>query len=184
MVAHAEVVVDRARFWSMIQAAKTISGRKLEQQTDLLEEQLRGLPPSEIVSVQRILEELHAESWRIDLWGAAFTIDPKIRNEDRFFAFRGWLVGQGQHVYTAAVAEPDSLADYADLQTDWPQGSGLPWFWGEGIWCVALEAYEDLTGGDIPGLHGWPGTLVGEWWDHEAELRRRYPRLWARFRRD
>jgi hypothetical protein len=76
-------------------------------------------------------------------------------------------------------------ADDADLRTDWPPGARLPWFWGEGLWTVALDAYQDRTGEEIPGLAGWPGGLAGNWWaaeDNEADLRRRCPRLWARFR--
>jgi Protein of unknown function (DUF4240) len=177
--------MDRPQFWAMMQTAKATSGRDIQRQTTLLEQKLRGLPLTQIVGFQRILEELHAESRRVALWGAALTIDPDIWTEDRFFAFRGWLIAQGQHVYEAAVADPDSLADYADLRTDWPPGSPFPWYWGEGLWSVALNAYGDRTGEEIPELAGWPGELIGNWWaveEDRADLQRRYPRLWARFR--
>jgi hypothetical protein len=179
--------MDRAQFWSMIQAAKAASGRDIERQAARLEQELRRLPLAAIVGFHRILEQLHAQSNRVERWGAAETIDPDVwsGSEDRFFAFRGWLVAQGQQVCEAAIADPESLADYADLRTDWPPGALLPWFWGEALWVVALEAYENRTGGEMPGLAGWPGTLLGDWWppeDDDADLRRRHPRLWARFR--
>ncbi len=96
--------------------------------------------------------------------------------------FRGWLVAQGREVYDAAIAAPDSLVDCPELGDDLP--------WGEELWGVAMEAYTDRTGDEMPGLSGWPGQLIEEdaespWRSPEQvsrELRRRYPRLWARFR--
>ena len=56
----------------------------------------------------------------------------------------------------------------------------------EDILGVAYRAYEALTGQEftveVPGRHPWPGFPdLGEDWDFDdaAEMRARYPRLWA-----
>jgi Protein of unknown function (DUF4240) len=98
-------------------------------------------------------------------------------SEDCFFAFRGWLIGRGRQVYEAALADPDSLADCAEL------GDQPPWC--EPLWGVAMAAYVARTGKEMPGLAGWPEPPLDPWWPWErweAELGRRYPRLWARCR--
>jgi hypothetical protein len=77
---------------------------------------------------------VHAESFRADLWDAAMVInqwesnDKFFCSEDTFFGFRGWLVAQGHQVYDAAIADPDSLADYPELGDDLPW-SETPWGW-------------------------------------------------------
>jgi Protein of unknown function (DUF4240) len=180
--------MERARFWSLVEAAKEASGGDVQRQAALLVEQLGQLPLSDIIEFHHTLETLHAESLRADLWDAAAVInqwdssDRLFCSEDRFFIFRGWLVAQGRQVYQASIADPDSLADCPELGDDLP--------WGEWLWGVAMEAYTDRTGEEMPGLRGWPGQLIEEdagspWRSPEqvnSELRRRYPRLWARFR--
>jgi hypothetical protein len=164
----------------MVETAKAASGGDFQRQVALLEQRLRGLPLPEIVGFHQILDELHAESFGRELWGAAAAIEPC--SEDAFFAFRGWLIAQGRHIYDAAVADPDSLADLAELRGDRPRFERLPW--GEALWGVAMSAYEARTGEEIPGLCGWSSRPFEGWWpfeQHEAELQRRYPRLWARF---
>lgn len=158
------------------------------RQAALLVEQLRQLPLSDIIEFHHTLEALHAESLRADLWDAAAVFnqwnssDRFFCSEDRFFIFRGWLVAQGHQVYQAAVADPDSLADCPELGNDLPGVNGCG--------GVAMEACTDRTGEEVSGLRGWPGELIEEdagspWRSPEqvtSQLRRRYPRLWARFR--
>jgi hypothetical protein len=51
-----------------------------------------------------------------------------------------------------------------------------------------MTVYEQRTGEELPGLEGWSGDLIGGeealglLWNDPEGLRRRYPRLWARFR--
>ena len=178
--------MERTRFWSMVEAAKQASGGDVQRQAALLVERLAQLPLSEIVGFQRALEALQAESLRAGLWDAAAVInqwesnDEFFCSEDRFFIFRGWLVAQGRQVYDAAIADPDSLADYPELGDDLPGG--------EELWGVAVDAYAERTGEEMPGLAGWPGELIDDgaslWRSQHGrrELPRRHPRLWARFR--
>ena len=57
-------------------------------------------------------------------------------------------MAQGQQVYQAAITDPDSLADLPELGNDPP--------WGEWLWGEAMKADTDRTGGEMPGLRGWP----------------------------
>jgi hypothetical protein len=169
--------MDRDQLWSMIGAARQASGGDVEQQAAVLKEQLRRLPLAEVIGFQRILEALQAESFSVELWGAAEAIVDMV-SEDHFFGFRGWLIAQGQVAYQAAVADPDSLADLPGLHADEEM---LPWC--EAIWFVAAEVHEERTGSELPQAC-WTTELIGSWWpydQHHEQLRRRYPCLWARF---
>jgi Protein of unknown function (DUF4240) len=171
--------MDRDQFWSMIETARQAGGGDVEHQAQLLKEQLHRLPLAEVVGFQRVLEDLQAESFSVELWGAAEAIVDMV-SEDHFFEFRGWLVAQGQGAFQAAVADPDSLADLPGLRAD---EAMLPW--GEEVWFVASKVHEERTGGELPPEACWTTELLGSWWpydQHQEELRRRYPRLWARFR--
>jgi hypothetical protein len=167
--------MERTQVWAMIEGAKRDSAGDAERQTILLEDRIGGLPLEEIIGFQRVLVQLEAESFRVDLWGAAEVISHHC-SEDAFFAFRGWLLGQGRQAFEAALADPDSLADFDQL------AEGLPG--EERCWFIALHAYESRTGEELPDA-GWSGEMIGEWWPwerNEIELPRRYPRLWARFK--
>ena len=89
-------------------------------------------------------------------------------------------VERSRHRYGAAIADPDSLADDPELDATLP--------WGKGIWRVATTVYAQRADEEMPGLEPWSGELIGglealhSLWGDEQELRRRYPRLWARFR--
>jgi hypothetical protein len=156
------------------------------RQVELLAARLGDLPLSEVVDFHRVVEELEADSFRVDLWGAALVIhrmgpvDDFWCSEDTLFGFREWLVEQGRLVYEAAIADPDSLADNPELDDSLP--------WGKGTWGVAMTVYEQRTGEELPGLEGWSGELIGgleslhSLWNDPEELRRRDPRLWVRFR--
>ena len=57
--------------------------------------------------------------------------------------------------------------------------------WGEAMWFVADEVHEERTGDQVPPELGLYTELIGSWWpydQHQEQLHRRYPRLWARFR--
>jgi hypothetical protein len=121
------MVMERARFWSMVEAAKEASGGDVRRQAALLIARLRQLPLLEIVEFQRTLQAVHAQSFRADLWDAAAIITQWESNDKFFcsedsFMFRGWLVAQGRQIYDAAIADPDSLADYPELGDDLPGG--------------------------------------------------------------
>lgn len=171
--------MDRDQFWSMLETARQASGGDVQQQAAALKAELRRLPLAEVIGFQQNLDQLQAESFSVQLWGAAEAIVDQV-SEDHFFGFRGWLIGQGQRTYEAALADPDSLADLPELCAR--EGMLLPW--GEAMWFVAVEVHQERTGGEPPPEMCGITELIGSWWpydQHHEQLRRRYPRLWARF---
>jgi hypothetical protein len=182
--------VDREQFWALVEATR---GGGCRQHAAQLQAQLRTLPATEIVAFQRIYDDLMAESYRWDLWGAAYLADGGC-SDDGFDYFRGWLLGQGRATWEAVLRDPDSLASHPLLQDrDWRLGWDR--FECEDLVGVAFYAYEALTGQDVyqavraqelPAAAGerWVRQPAGEDWDFDDldQMRSRYPRLWSRVR--
>ena len=105
--------MDREQFWTLVEST---SGGGCEQHAQRLEAELCRLPPAEILAFGRIQHHLLADSYRWDLWGAAFLIQAGC-GDNGFENFRGgWLLGQGQAVFEAALRDPDSLAEHPQIQ--------------------------------------------------------------------
>jgi hypothetical protein len=157
-------------FWQLI--STTISPEALEE-ADLskLEAALAGMSAEEIASFNEHFSMLHATSYGWPIWGAAYIINGGC-SDDGFDYFRGWLIGKGREAFEAAMADPDSLVDYAEDEVEC-----------EDLLSVAWQAYKDKTSEDrLPATsHSFPE--LGESWDFddEAEMRKRYPRLCEKF---
>jgi Protein of unknown function (DUF4240) len=153
--------MTRERFWSVVEEARGDAGT--------LEDALSALDPAEIASFQAHFDELFAQAYRWDLWGAAYVIEGGC-SDDGFMDFRYALVALGRQRFEAALRDPDSLAD-ADVVSD------------EDLGYAALRAYEAATGEapDRPTAH--PEEPAGEEWDFDDadEVRTRLPRLAARY---
>ena len=87
--------MDRDQCWSMIETARQASGGDVQQQAAVLKAELRRLPLAEVIGFQQNLEDLQAESFSVELWGAAEAIVDEV-SEDHFYGFRGWLIAQGE----------------------------------------------------------------------------------------
>jgi hypothetical protein len=94
----------------------------------------------------------------------------------RLASFLGWLVAQGRPVFDRALTDPDSLA--AVVSAD-DEGE----FDGEDLLSVAWDAYEQATGDELPAGPTVQRPELGPAWDFDddAEMRRRYPQLTAKF---
>ena len=148
----------------------------MERQAQDLEDLLNALKPQEVVAFRDRLFELLERAYSWDLWGAAAVISHGA-SEDRFADFRNWLVSMGESVYSQAIADSQSLADSAS-------GPGIEDFAFEGFSSIPARVYTKLIGGEMP-KYGGPRrrTPRGKRWsDQEDGLKRRYPRLWAKFR--
>ncbi|GIG41074.1 DUF4240 domain-containing protein [Cellulomonas phragmiteti] len=153
--------------------------------TDLLVE--RG--PEVTLEADAAYDQVVAGAYGNRLWGAAYLIGGGC-SDDGFDYFLGWLVAQGRAVLEAAVADPDSLADVVDADTEAES---------EDMLAAAWDAYERLTGEEPPTAEEDPTdddpTSAGaaapedpdtpaddEWdFDDDDEMRARYPRLAALF---
>lgn len=167
--------MDRDTFWALVDRTRAATDGDPDAQEEALREALGQMPPAEIVDFERHASALLAESYRMRLWGAAYLINGGC-SDDGFDYFRGWLVAQGRAVYEAALADPDTLADHPGL------GDGDVEL--EGLWYVAQQEYERLTGGEMPELEQ-PEVADEEAFDLDFDdddgMRAQYPRLSARF---
>jgi hypothetical protein len=136
----------------------------------------------------RIFGEVVNRAYDWNLWGAAYLIEGGC-SDDGFEYFRRWLISMGREVYEAALRDPESLADVAgqpgiefdDLGTEF-----------EEFGYVAYEVYEEKTGRELvddiqplssPGPSARSREPAGYGWDFddEDEVRRRFPKLMAKF---
>jgi len=173
-------VLDREQFWRLIEDSKENSEGDLETQLEWLRNRLSRLTVSEIISFEEHLVELLYESYRTDLWGAAFIINGGC-SDDAFDYFRGWLIAQGREVYQKALENPDNLVDFAQPDIEC-----------EEIRYLATEVYEERTGKDDLAEEitiTSPYELKGDFseWDNgsgdvdKEKAKRLYPRLYRRF---
>lgn len=162
--------MNRDEFWKLIEDSG--SGGDPGERVESIEAELGERSAEEIVDFERHLADLLAASYTWKLWGAAYLINGGC-SDDGFDYFRGWLIAQGRSVFEKAIADPDSLADLADLEEDVEC---------EEMLYVARSAYEAATQEEIPSV---PINLpdLGEGWDFDddTEMKRRYPKLFARF---
>jgi hypothetical protein len=174
-VAPAAPVMDAAAFWNLIGDTRAAAGNDTGRQSELIDTRLRRLPPQQIATFQRIYRSLDRRAYTWDLWGAAYVVEDGC-SDDCFRDFRAYLISLGRGPYETALRDPDALAGTVqDAETgDWENADD-----------VAPDAYQSVTGQDIPGdSSDLSGNPRGTPWDEDqAEaLVQRYPRLAARFR--
>ena len=162
--------MTRDEFWHLIESTRP-KGAWAALHAGTLELALEKLPEDEIVSFDRHFQELMAESYRCDLWGAAYIANGGC-SDDGFVYFRAWLISQGRRYFEKCLRAPDELASRASLDGDTEDE--------EFLYCAA-EAYREKTGKEIAKLDDLaPAVLVGERWQ-EDELVDRYPKLAKKF---
>jgi hypothetical protein len=125
----------------------------------------------EIEAFERGRARLMERSYTWELWGAAYLINGGC-SDDGFDYFRGWLLTQGREVFEAALTNPDSLADV--VEEDEVEC--------EEMLYAASRAYEEVAGTEMEGISVDYSNLGESWdFDDDEEMKRRYPRLWAKF---
>ena len=134
------------------------------------------LSADEIISFDKIFNAYRKAAYRWDLWGAAYLINGGC-SDDGFEHFRRWLIGQGQTVFDAALADPDSLADLITSDIVWGDAE----LECEDIGYAAGEAYQQKTGGEIPFDEAdyLPGEPAGVQWEEE-DLNGLFPKIAAK----
>jgi hypothetical protein len=177
--------MDREQFWALIEAAKTATGGDCQAQAGQLVAALTDRSVDEALAWDRIYGELMAESYRWELWGAAFLINGGC-GDDGFDYFRGWLLGQGQATWQAALAAPDSLADHPEVRGRRPLEERSDPLECDDMLYIAYDAYQALTDQEltveVAGRRPRPPRPdLGDRWNFEdaTQMRARYPRLYA-----
>jgi hypothetical protein len=173
--------MDPDRFWALIAEALELADgddaeTRAESQAEHLVEILKQRSTPEIEDFERRFMTLMNESYRWDLWGAAYIIHGGC-SDDGFDYFRAWLIGQGRDVYQRALKDPESLLEIALREPDPKQVV----FEAESLLYAAAEAYEARTADDldvpVPQRASEP---AGKPWE-EDELPEKFPKLWAHF---
>jgi hypothetical protein len=99
-------------------------------------------------------------------------------SSDGFQDFRSWLVSEGREVFESVLADPDNLANVLAPGDD---------FDFEDFCYIPGRVWEEKTGRDRDEMYpeGKPPSQSnradGPKFESEAEVRRRFPRLWAKF---
>ncbi len=131
-------VIGQARADACSSDAETIAARAAEL--------LARLPPEQIAEAAQPLWDLMADSYRGDLWAAAYLINGGA-SDDGFEYFRGWLITQGREVFERAVADPDSLAGVPAVQAVAADPGDLEC---EEALGIVRDAYLKATGRELP----------------------------------
>ena len=131
--------MDDDRFWAFIGAARDAAGDDVEDRVSGLEQVLLNHHPDEVAEFRQKYDEMLARAYRWKLWGAAHVINGGC-SDDGFRYFRDWLISEGEAVFEAALADPDSLADVAQDED----------FELESFGYVAAEVYEQMTDQPLP----------------------------------
>jgi hypothetical protein len=174
--------VDSTTFWTLIADARASvpdpsDGEAVATAASAL---LATRPPAEIVAAQQVLWDLLAESYQNPLWAAAYLINGGC-SDDGFDYFRGWLLTQGQEVYHAVLASPDSLASLpaviaaAESEMDIECEDALSIAWDAHLKATGMQLPQDAFRIRYP-------ELDPEWdfdFDDGEELAARLPELAA-----
>jgi hypothetical protein len=165
--------MDRTGFWRLIEETHAQCGGDCDRQVELLEERLKAQPEEQIIAFKQILGGLQKESYTWELWAAAYLINGGC-SDDGFDYFRSWLIAQGEAIFTAALKDPGTLADFPDEFPEYAECEELDY--------VAARAHEAKTGRELPDhayVRSGAREPSGEPWEEES-VATLYPRLAAR----
>ena len=169
-------MMHKSDFWKLIETAKEQGNGEPDRQIELLAVALEQRAPQEIMNFDRILAELKGQSYRNDLWAAAYIIRGGC-SDAGFEYFRCWLIAQGQRIFEEALRDPETLVDAIDYADDErPETIDMV---GAEMIGIAWRAYAAKTGAELAAF-SVPLVLQGADWD-EDDVGWRYPKLRARF---
>ncbi|WP_062443128.1 DUF4240 domain-containing protein [Herbidospora daliensis] len=169
--------MNRDQLWAVIDKAReALPNADADEIAAGVTDLLAALPPADIQDAVQLLWDLMAESYRTDVWGAAYLINGGA-SDDGFDYFRGWLICQGRTTFEAAVTDPDSLATVPAVIAAVAQGEDL---WGEDILNAPHDAHLRRTGQDLPPdafTIDYPDLDEGWDFDDDEAARRHLPHL-------
>lgn len=153
-------------FWALIHESKRRSGGNHEVQIEVLTELLEGELPKNIVAFQRAYAALVARVNDFRYWEAAYALNWGC-SDDNFHYFCTWWIGQGKNKLYWSIRFPRLLFFFAVRE------SSVQY---EGLEYAAAEAYEQLTGKELP-MDDFPMSETrGKMFSEELALLR-YPEL-------
>ena len=178
-------LMDEACFWQIISQSLAVAqaesddiAEQQEAQFAALKAALLALDWQDIIAFENRFDQLHFASYRQDLWCAAYLMNGGC-SDDGFDYFRYWLASRGEAVFQAALANPDSLADYQFVSAD------SDYYEFEDFGYAAHEAFEEKTGSEmseyLDNAFTYP-EIEFAWSDDDPEsMKRICPKLFAKF---
>ncbi|MFF7458636.1 DUF4240 domain-containing protein [Kitasatospora sp. NPDC008115] len=146
--------MDDETFWALMDELSRRPGERHER-LEWLRGRLRRGRASGAVEFQACLEAACAAVDTEALWRAVRRIEGGLCSDDGFDYFALWLVAQGRGTYAAVLADPDALADVAEVRAlagrhlrEWRDDEWPEW---EELDHVAQEVFGELTGQDDDG---------------------------------
>ena len=103
--------MSKSDFWELIAGAKKECGQNMDASSQWLTKQLIACGPQQTQDFTNIMDGYLYLSYQYGLWTAASLMCENGCSDDSFIDFRAWLIAQGEEIYLAALADPDSLAD-------------------------------------------------------------------------
>ena len=178
-------LMDEARFWQIISQSLAVAqaenddiAEQQETQFAALKAALLALDWQDIIAFENRFDQLHFASYRQDLWCAAYLMCGGC-SDDGFDYFRYWLVSRGEAVFQAALANPDSLADYPFVSAD------SDYYEFEDVGYAAHEAFAEKTGSEMGEYldNAFTYPEIEFVWSDEApkSMARICPKLFAEF---
>ena len=156
-------------FWDIIGKAKDLSD-DYDGRPENLKSILTKLSPEKIIQFKDHYYTKLANSYRWDLWGAAYTINGGC-SDDGFDYWCDFLISEGKSVYENALENPESLAELEDIED-----AEL-----EDFRYAIEDAYTELTGNEFPSFTvNRSPEPIGDQWD-EDNLSELYPKLNAKY---
>jgi hypothetical protein len=169
--------MDRPSFWAIVDRARQAAGKDDSAFLAAVRAHLESRPPEEVVAFDVVQDELMAESYKSDLWAAAYIINGGC-SDDGFDYFRGWLIAQGRMVFERALEDPASLEDAIVMDKAWDAEL-------EEFLYLPRRVYEERVGAEMPERPRPKWELRGPEWDEDS-VDQMYPalaeRAEARFR--
>lgn len=158
------------QFWEIISKTKSLSNNDIYLRPESLKQVLSTLSPVDIESFNVEYRQKLVETYRWDLWGAAYLINGGC-SDDGFDYFRDFLISEGEQIYKQALENPDSLAEL-----EYEDEIEL-----EDFRYAIDDAYTEKTGASLPQPNlQQPDNPAGESWD-EDELPQLFPKLAGKF---
>jgi hypothetical protein len=164
-------LMNADKFWEIIETSRVKSNGDYEKQQYELENELLKLSSNEILEFDNKFRALRGQIYNWDFWAAAYIINGGC-SDDCFSDFRGWLIGQGKHIYESAISDIETLINLNETNNgDW-----------EGLSYIPNNVYIKKTGKDLPeGIQENFEITGEEWKEDENELKLKFPKLWNKY---
>lgn len=170
--------MDESAFWRLIEETLEASAGDDQRHISLLVQRLVAMGLQAVSNFDYWYSTFEARAYRAELWDACYHVNCGC-GDDGFSDFRAWLIGRGEDVYKQVLLDPETLVNLLSSE-QYAESS---------LWVVTMDAYEALTGQEIPPLYPritptLEGRSIHEGlpeseWDRAAE--HRFPRLFAKF---